>query len=665
MAPAFIELAVDSAALTAKFRARRRLARHIKITKRTQFTLGPAFAIANDRGILSIVNDFDASQGVAVPMPSKRFSLVLVKPSHYDDDGYVIQWWRSAIPSNTLAVLNGLALDCAERNVLGEDVRFEISAYDETNTRIQPKKIARLIGKDPGLVGIVGVQSNQYPRAMDIARQLRKLGIQVAIGGFHVSGTLAMLPGVQPELQEAMDLGITLFAGEAEGRLETVLRDAYNGTLKPLYNHMDDLPNIADVPTPILPKTKVARYSGRITSFDAGRGCPYQCSFCTIINVQGRVSRRRSPDDIERIIRTNVAQGINRFFITDDNFARNKDWELILDRLIQLREGEGLDIKFVIQVDTLCHKLPGFIEKAGRAGCNRVFIGLESINPDALAATKKRQNRITEYRKMMLQWKKAGATTYAGYILGFPTDTSESLLRDIEIIKRELPIDLLEFFFLTPLPGSEDHQVLYKAGAPLDPDLNKYDLEHVTTTNKAMSHKVWEETYKKAWQTYYSPDHIERLMRRAVATGISPGKVLFLVLWFHGCMELEKIHPLQGGYFRRKYRRDRRPGLPVENPLLFYPRYMADQVSKHWRMAKMVWYYQRVRQEIKRDPDRHNYMDAAITPVLEDEFESHEMFKVSAAAAAAVDKHHKEERARAKHAGAGHADHDDHADAAA
>ncbi len=358
-------------------------------------------------------------------MASKRFSLVLIKPSHYDDSGYVIQWWRSAIPSNTLAVLNGLALDCRARRVLGHDVEIDISAFDETNTRIQPRRVARIIGRDPGLVCLVGVQSNQYPRAMDISRALRQLGVQVVIGGFHVSGTLSMLPGVQPELQEAMDLGISLFAGEAEGRFETVLRDAYTGSLKPLYNHMDDLPNIALAPIPILPKTKVGRVSGHITSFDAGRGCPFQCSFCTIINVQGRVSRRRSAGDIEQIVRANVAQGINRFFITDDNFARNKDWEQIFDRLIQLREGEGLNIKFLIQVDTLCHRLPNFIEKAGRAGVTRVFIGLESINPSALGAAKKRQNRITEYRKMMLMWKKAGAITYAGYILGFPTDTSE------------------------------------------------------------------------------------------------------------------------------------------------------------------------------------------------------------------------------------------------
>jgi hypothetical protein len=197
--------------------------------------------------------------------------------------------------------------------------------------------------------------------------------------------------------------------------------------------------------------------------------------------VQGRKSRVRTPDDIELLIRRYWAEGIHRFFITDDNFARNKDWERIFDRLIELRERDKLDIRLIIQVDTLCHKTPNFIDKAARAGVNRVFIGLENINPANLAAAKKRQNKITGYRKMLLAWKQARVITYAGYIQGFPNDTPESIREDIEIIKRELPIDILEFFCLTPLPGSEDHQVLSSKGVWLDHDMNKYDGEHVVT----------------------------------------------------------------------------------------------------------------------------------------------------------------------------------------
>src|SRR6266404_2904992 len=140
---------------------------------------------------------------------AKRFSLVLIKPSHYDDDGYVIQWFRSAIPSNTLAVLNGLALDCKQRRALGDDVEIEVSAFDETNTRIRPERIARQFRDGRGMVALVGVQSNQFPHAMDLARPLRAAGIPVCIGGFHVSGCLSMLKTLPPDLVEAQNLGVS------------------------------------------------------------------------------------------------------------------------------------------------------------------------------------------------------------------------------------------------------------------------------------------------------------------------------------------------------------------------------------------------------------------------------------------------------------------------
>jgi hypothetical protein len=556
---------------------------------------------------------------MAAPSAPNRFQLVLIKPSHYDDDGYVIQWLRSAIPSNTLAVINGLALDCRQRRVLGDDVDIVISAMDETNTRVRVGRLVRQLRGKRALVALIGVQSNQYPRAMDLARPLRAAGIQVCMGGFHVSGCLAMLPQIPPELNEAMELGISLFAGEAEGRLEEVLRDAWRGTLKPLYNYMSDLPSLSGVPMPILPPTRVKRTAGKLTSFDAGRGCPFQCSFCTIINVQGRKSRRRSADDVEQIVRENLKNGINRFFITDDNFARNRDWESVFDRLIMMREQEKLNIKFVIQVDTMCHRLPRFIEKAGRAGVARVFIGLESINPDSLLGAKKKQNKVAEYRKMLLQWKRAGATIFAGYIVGFPNDTPESVLRDIQTIQRELPIDLLEPHCLTPLPGSEDHLKLYKAGAYLDPDLNKYDLEHVTTTHSAMSISEWEQLYKDAWYAYYSLDHLETVMRRAHATGSNPGNMLLLLLWFYACIRLENVDPLQGGYLRRKYRRDRRPTLPLESPLVFYPRYIGNLLYKHLTLARLIVRYGLIRAKLKRDSKIRYYMDEALTPVT-DEF---------------------------------------------
>ena len=292
----------------------------------------------------------------------RRFQLILIKPSHYDDDGYVIRWWRGMIPSNSLAAVYGIAADCAERAGprTGRRHRHRGDRRDQCARIDVPGLVARFRRHGGfGLVALVGVQSNQYPRALDIARPFRAAGIPVAMGGFHVSGCLSMLDGHAVELDACRDMGISMFAGEAEGRFEIVLHDAAERRARsPLYNFMNDLPGIEGTPAPFLPKQYVARTLGLSTSFDAGRGCPYQCSFCTIINVQGRKSRYRSADDVEHLVRLNWAQGISKFFITDDNFARNKAWEAIFDRLIELRERDGIPLGLMIQVDTLCHKIP-------------------------------------------------------------------------------------------------------------------------------------------------------------------------------------------------------------------------------------------------------------------------------------------------------------------
>ena len=563
----------------------------------------------------------------------KCFRLLLVKPTHYCDDGYPIRWYRSAIPSNSLACMNGILEDCAARQVLGSDVDIDVHAFDEANTRIDPRKLIRLIEEaDCGMVMLIGVQSNQTPRALDIARPLRARNIQVAIGGFHMSGVISMIDGDDDALREAQRMGISIYAGEAEEHLEEVLRDGYAGRLKPLYNYMHDMPALENAQIPVLKRERVRRTAGATTSFDAGRGCPYQCSFCTIINVQGRKSRRRTPDDIERIIRTNMAQGLSRYFITDDNFARNKDWEAILDRLIHLREVQKMEFSFLIQVDTLCHKTPNFIAKCARAGIKRVYIGLENINPENLLAAKKKQNKITEYRKMLLAWQQAGILCYAGYITGFPGDTAESILHDIDVLKRELPIDVLEIFYLTPLPGSEDHQKLHRAGIWMDPDLNKYDLYHITTNHPKMSKEEWEYAYWEAWRRYYSYEHCETVMRRSAALRAF-GSTLFALTWFKGCLEIENVHPVEGGVLRMKSRRDRRPTLPMEPVWKFYPRYWAETAAK---IARWGYTYARLRRiylGIKHDPKRYAFVDAAITPVTEDEIETHEMFKSAAAQA--------------------------------
>ncbi len=549
----------------------------------------------------------------------RLFRVVLIKPSHYDDEGYVIRWMRSCIPSNTLACLYTITEEVKASGRLGPDIDLTIDVYDEINERIPVEKI---IGQmtAPGSTGVIclsGVQSNQYPRAIDLSRQFRAAGLPVMIGGFHVSGCISMLEATPKDLTDAMKEGMTLVAGEVEARLGDLLEDALHGRLKPIYNFLKDLPSLEGQPMPILPVEAVSRVIGNMTTFDAGRGCPFECSFCTIINVQGRKSRWRSADDVEAIIRENHRRGLNCYFITDDDFARNRNWEAILDRIILLRERDRIKISLLIQVDTASHRLPRFIEKAAKAGCKKVFIGLENVNMETLKETGKKQNNVEEYRVMLQAWKRAKAVTYAGYIIGFPNDTYESVMRDVEILKNDLPLDLVEFFVLTPLPGSEDHQIMVKEGAWLDPDMNKYDSEHVCFKHAKMSHPEWMRTYEDAWKSFYTDEHIETVFRRRLAAGEKTvGKMLGQMIWFCGSMFVEKVHPLQAGILRRKHRSERRPTLPKENHLVFAWRRVREVTSALAGMASLSWRLYRIMKRVEKDPTARSHRDLATIPVF-------------------------------------------------
>ncbi|MCP5082016.1 MAG: radical SAM protein [Alphaproteobacteria bacterium] len=579
------------------------------------------------------------------------FHFVAIKPTHYDDDGYPITWVRSIVPSNSLAVLYGLAADGANRQILGPTVDFELKAYDETNCRVRPDRIISDIKASGGkcLICFVGVQSNQFPHAVELARPFLTAGLPVILGGFHVAGCMSMLDALPSEIQDAMDMGISMFAGEAEEhRLDQVITDAWNGELKPVYNFLSDLPALDGEPPPYLPPAELDRTLHQRSSFDLGRGCPYQCSFCTIINVQGRKSRFRTPDDLERIVRENAAQGIRKFFITDDNLARNKDWEAFFDRLISLRESENLRVSLIIQVDTQCHMIPNFIEKARKAGCRRVFLGLENINPDNLIGAKKHQNKITDYRLMLQKWRDVGAYTWAGYITGFPADSKASILRDIEIIKEELPLDMLELFMLTPLPGSEDHRNMVRQGAWMDPDLNKYDNYHRVSHHGKMPDDEWEEAYHQAWSNYYTWDHIETVARRHAATGGNPKRLAMMMTEFKAMYMIEGLHPLEGGVIRLKYRADRRPGFPREPIGIFHAKLLAECITKTAKYAYFTYKCTTIGRKVARDHKRSSYMDTAIMPVAQQELAELSIFAETAGGLAAVERKLESDRLRKK-----------------
>ena len=170
----------------------------------------------------------------------------------------------------------------------------------------------------------------------------------------------------------------------------------------------------------------------------------------------------------------------------------------------------------------------------------------------------------------------------------------------------------------------------------MDPDMNKYDLEHVTTDHPTMSKEELQAVYRAAWDAYYSREHVETLLRRAVASGVKSSRLIGFVFQFYGMLKFENVHPLQGGFLRRKLRRQRRRGMPLENPVLFYARRAREVFSTY--VLGFVWYLglRRIQRRIQGDPGSRNYTDIAIRPVDAGEDEQLDMFTSTESARAVL-----------------------------
>ncbi len=513
----------------------------------------------------------------------KNVQLYLIKPTQYDDDGYVVRHWRGVLPSNTMACLAGLTEDALAKKVLGDSVQVKVHLIDENVDPVPIKRICRSQRGDgtKTIVCLVGVQTNQFPRAIDLAHEFRRAGITVMIGGFHVSGYLALLDTIPADIQKLMDDGVTIVKGEVEESWEQLLRDAVEGKLKPLYDFLKNKPDLYEKPIPVIHRKYLKKFvaSNHFGTLDCGRGCPFECSFCTIINVQGRKMRYRSADRIAEAVRENYrTYGISFYFFTDDNFARNKNWEAIFDALIPLIEVEKIPLRFMMQVDVLSWKIKNFVEKARRAGCINVFIGMESVNTDNLKAAGKTQNHVDEYRQLIDSYQSAGISTHVGYIIGFPNDTVDSVRRDVQYLMKEVRPDHASFFMLMPLPGSQDHLEMYRRGEWMDPDYNLYDSNHEVTHHPNLKDGAWQAVYREAWETFYSFDNMKAVLERTPECNYWNNFIRFA--WYKNSVITEGRHPMMCGFFRLKGRKNRRPGFPIESRWQYF-RSRAREIRAH------------------------------------------------------------------------------------
>ena len=522
----------------------------------------------------------------------KNLEIIYIVPSRYDDDGYVLRWIKGVVPSNSLAVLKSLTKDMIE-HWDSKPVNISLESCDDNVEKIPFESIARRNNADTKVVvGIVGVQSNQFPRASDIALRFRKLGVDVMIGGFHVAGVLALFDHPSPELQTLLDHGVTLVTGEAEtpGTLESLYQDVLYDRLQPIYR-LPFAPDIANAPLPQAEPAYIDHFGARWATIDSSRGCPFGCTFCTVINIQGRKMRCRSAEAVLATVRDNYEKGVVNFFFTDDNFARSKHWKEIFDGLTDI-QNEGKRVSFMMQIDTQAGNIPHFVDKAKQAGCRMVFIGMESVNPANIESAGKTQNRVDLYREMVRCWQTAGVIVHVGYIIGFPNDTLESVQRDVVFLRDHVGVDLASFFMMTPLPGSVDHKEMVMRGDEMDPDLNKYDSFHETFQHPNMKSGEWKAATQLAYFEFYTKEHCTNILRRL------PKEHYWLMfwnlIWYRYSGVLSGTHPMMTGFFRQKDRHDRRPGLPKENIFRFGWRWIKDFVLDSSSYIQLFYEFQEI-----------------------------------------------------------------------
>jgi radical SAM superfamily enzyme YgiQ (UPF0313 family) len=289
----------------------------------------------------------------------------------------------------------------------------------------------------PDLVGITAFTS-QANRAYEVATYFRSLGVPVVMGGIHATMCL----------EEVMERADSVVTGEAEGIWPQVLEDARNGGLKRRYD--GGLAEISDVP--------IARHDLLATGYACGaiqttRGCPLNCSFCSVTAFNGAHYRQRSIADVVRefqLIREKYV------LVVDDNvigtrhehIARAKD-------LFRAMAQANLQKQWVAQTSINFADDEELLALAAKAGCSGVFIGFESPTPEGLREISKKFNLLKgrDFRASMRRIQRHGILVAGSFIIGLDIDEPGIGKRIAEVASR-YGVDILNALFLTPLPGT-------------------------------------------------------------------------------------------------------------------------------------------------------------------------------------------------------------------
>lgn len=364
----------------------------------------------------------------------------------------------------------------------------DVSITDENITTID-------IDKEVDLVGIT-VLTVTAKRAYEIADSYRARGVKVIMGGIHVS----LLPA------EAAEHADSLVIGEAEDIWNTVIEDFKANTLKNTYR-AEKRPDLVNLPIPRRDLFDRSKYLAKNTIFTT-RGCPFDCSFCSVTTFFGRSYRCRPVAEIIAELKTLPLNEIIVFL--DDNIAGNVKFAKELFRaLIPYK------IRWISQCSITIAKDDELLKLAAESGCIDLFLGIESISPESLNAVGKKINKVEEYEESFRKIHSNGIAIHGFFIFGFDTDNEDIFRRTVDFA-RENRLESAQFDILTPYPGTRFYAEIEKAGRLRHQEWDKfgYDLVFEPTAMPEETLKKW---HTWSWRKFYSlPSILQRigLMRK-------------------------------------------------------------------------------------------------------------------------------------------------------
>lgn len=537
--------------------------------------------------------------GLPAAAGRRTLRVYFIRPSRYDDAGAVLAYRWGVIPNNTLIALAGLNAAYAATH---PEIAVQTVLWDELVDGVLTAEVIASIatlavadGVEP-IIGLAGVQTNQYPRGRDLALQFRRHGLAVLMGGFHVTShppTCAFLAAH----------GVTVVLGEADDTWPRLLDDYRRGALQPAYRveaglrvrtGRDDItvPAIEAAPLPAIDDRYVRRFfNPTFSTLDTSRGCPFTCSYCSVKNVMGRSMRSRDADAVVAWVRDAYDRhGIRNLLVVDDDFYRSPRWEPILTGMAALRRTRP-DLACILQIDleaathdpaALADSGPAarsrrFVELAAAAGCFEVFIGFESFDPANLELVQKfhneeRQDRrraaaagahervAARYRRVVANWHAAGIGVHSGYIIGLPHD-GPGCGRAAARALADIGVDIASFFVHTPFPGTEDYDQAVADGRLTDDDFNAYDSTHVVHAHPRLSPEQLAREYRDAYRHFFTwrrvawslaTGHRVPGLPAASRTGMLTQQLYFTYATRRGW------HPMIGGIWRRRGTEQRR-----------------------------------------------------------------------------------------------------------